>query len=565
MGAVATYRRVLANPALARLLVGEFVSSIGDWLYMVALLVVVYAENNDPFALGVIGAARILPYVFLSVPAGIVADRFDRRKILIVTDVARGLIMVVLAGAVFVGAPVIVIVVLAVVATCFATFFSPTIGAFLPTLVKDESELGPANTAWASLDNLAFFVGPAFAALLLSLGSLEVAFLINALTFGFVAVVLWRLPVGRRGPGTEIAEASDQAASGRSEPSPAPNLRRLVASLGRPLLGLGLINMVGGFVFGGLSVMTVILAVDVYGTGEAGTGLLNSAVGVGGVVGALTAGVLVLRRRLGPPLLAGAVVFGAAIVLLGQAVPLLGQTNAFAFALVSMAVAAAGALLVEIVGTTLFQRIVPDSVRGRALGTMETASVLAYAAGSFVLPVLGATDPAPVLLASGVALVVAAVAAVLLLGRYALQEPPIDAERRVLAQTSMFSGLPPARLEAAMRAADVVAVPAGTVVIRQGDAADRFYVIISGAVEVTQEPGAGEPPVVLRSMLDGEFFGEIGLLSNVPRTATVTAVSNLRLLALGRAPFLELAGAGQGLTYRLLDLHRGTSPAATEV
>jgi MFS family permease len=342
-------------------------------------------------------------------------------------------------------------------------------------------------------------------------------------------------------------------------------LRRLVASLGRPLLGLGLINMVGGFVFGGLSVMTVILAVDVYGTGEAGTGLLNSAVGVGGVVGALTAGVLVLRRRLGPPLLAGAVVFGAAIVLLGQAVPLLGQTNAFAFALVSMAVAAAGALLVEIVGTTLFQRIVPDSVRGRALGTMETASVLAYAAGSFVLPVLGATDPAPVLLASGVALVVAAVAAVLLLGRYALQEPPIDAERRVLAQTSMFSGLPPARLEAAMRAADVVAVPAGTVVIRQGDAADRFYVIISGAVEVTQEPGAGEPPVVLRSMSDGEFFGEIGLLSNVPRTATVTAVSNLRLLALGRAPFLELAGAGQGLTYRLLDLHRGTSPAATEV
>ena len=562
MGAVAAYRRVLANPALARLLVGEFVSSVGDWLYLVALLVVVYAEANDPVALGVIGAARILPYVILSVPAGIVADRFDRRMILIVTDIARGLIMVVLAAAVFLDAPVMAIVGLAVLATCFATFFSPTIGAFLPTLVRDESELGPANTAWASLDNLAFFVGPAFAALLLGLGSLEVAFLINALTFAFVAVVLWRLPrpTARRGgtedalrpPDENVAPASQETGAGSS------SVREQLRPLARPLVGLGLVNVVGGFVFGGLSVMTVILAVDIFATGEAGTGLLNAAVGVGGVVGALVAGVLVLRRRLGPPLAVGALIFGLAVAALGQ-------LDLFALALLSMAVASAGALLVEIVGTTLFQRIVPDAVRGRALGTMETASVLAYAAGAFVMPVVGATDPAPVLLASGAALMVGGLAAVALLGRYALQESTIDAERRVLAETSMFAGLAPARLEAAMRAAEVLAVPAGTVVIRQGDDADRFYVIVEGEVEVTQQQATGAQPVALRRMARPEFFGEIGLLSGVPRTATVTALTDLRLLALERRPFLELAGAGQGLTYRLLDLHRGTSPAASEV
>ena len=94
MGALSAYRRVLRNPALARLLIGEFVSSVGDWLYLVALLVVVFAENEDPVVLGIIGAARVLPYVLLSVPAGIAADRFDRRKILLSTDIIRGLMLI---------------------------------------------------------------------------------------------------------------------------------------------------------------------------------------------------------------------------------------------------------------------------------------------------------------------------------------------------------------------------------------------------------------------------------------------------------------------------------------
>lgn len=165
MGVIAAYRRVLGNEALARLLFGEFVSSIGDWLYLVALLVLIWNETNgDAVALGIIGAARIVPYILLSIPAGIVADRYDRRKVLLATDIARGLIMLLIAGAVFLNASIWVIVALAILATCFSSFFSPAIGAYLPSLVRDESELGPANSAWSSLTNLAFFIGPAFAA-----------------------------------------------------------------------------------------------------------------------------------------------------------------------------------------------------------------------------------------------------------------------------------------------------------------------------------------------------------------------------------------------------------------
>ncbi|CAN5287620.1 hypothetical protein BH24CHL7_BH24CHL7_10950 [soil metagenome] len=548
MAVIAAYRRVLRNPALARLLFGEFVSSVGDWLYLVALLVVVYAEQNDAVALGIIGAARVLPYVLLSVPAGIAADRYDRRMILIVTDVARGVIMLGIAAAVWLNAGVIVIVGLAVLATCFSAFFSPTIGAYLPTLVRDESELGPANSAWASLDNLAFFVGPAVAALLLNVGGLVIAFLINALTFAVVAAVLWRLPrAGRRLPGGESASEE----GGRDvQAEPPTDLRTALAPVLRPLSALVAISLVAGFVFGGLGVMTVILAVDVFGAGEGGTGLLNSAIGVGGVLGALTAGVLVLRRRLGPPLIGGSLAIGGGVALLGI-VP------DFGLALLAIGAAAAGAMLVDIVSTTLFQRVVPDAIRGRTLGVMETMYVLAYAAGSFVMPVFGAIDPGPVLIGSGMAMVGSGVLALVLLGRYAVQEAPDDARRR-LAEVPLFAGLPPAGLERAMAAAKIEAMRDGQVIIRQGDKADRFYLIVEGEVDVTQSD-AGGPPRVLRRLGAGKVFGEIGLLSGVPRTASVTAVTGGTLVALDKSPFLRLVGAGPGLTYRLLDLHRGAS------
>ena len=546
MGVIDAYRRVLRNGPLTRLLLGEFVSSIGDWLYLVALLVVIWDISQDPLVLGIVGAARILPYILLSIPAGIVADRFDRRLVLLTTDIIRGILMVAIAGVVLAGLPIILVVVLAVLATCFSAFFSPAIGAYLPTLVKDESELGPANSAWSSLDNLAFFIGPAFGALLLGIGSLAAAFLLNALTFAFVAVVLWRLPSGR--PKKEAPTDTDEATA---EPKPTPaRAREVYRPILKPLSGLALLNISTGFVFGGLGVLTVVLAVYVYQVGEAGTGLLNSAIGVGGVVGALVAGALVLRRRLGPPLVVGAILMMVGLIVLGQ-------SQAFALALVAIALAAGASLLLEIISTTLLQRIVPDEIRGRTIGIMETTAVAAYSAGSFVLPVFGATQPVLVLSASGGIIVVAGIVSVVLLGRYAVQEPTVAPAARRLADVGLFGGLPPARLEQAMRAAVVRDVPANTVIIRQGDEADFFYVIDSGRVEVKQTQPGGGPTRILREMTAGEVFGEIGLLTGVPRTATVTAVTDVRVAALPKQAFLELVSEGPGLTYRLLDLHRG--------
>ena len=524
------------NRALARLLAGEFISGIGDWLYLVAVLVVVYAESNSAVLLGIVGAARILPYVLLSVPAGFVADRFDRRMVLLVTDVARGIIMLILVGAVLVDAPTIAIIGLSVLAACFSTFFGPAIAALLPTLV-DESDLGPANSAWATLDNLAFIVGPALAGILLATGALEIAFLLNAFSFAVIAVVLWRLPVPASAPPVESRDESPTETRA--------GWRELV----RPLAGPFILDSVTSIVLGGVGVLTVVIAVDVLNAGEAGTGYLNAATGVGGVLAGIAGGAL-LAQRLSVPLLLGGVVGGVGLAWLAL-------TGDVLTSMLAIGVAVAGLLLLDVVNTTLIQRIVPDELRGRAMGVLQTTSAILYALGSLVVPFIAeATSVATVLIGSAV-ITGLGVAAALLLTERSAEPVPIDPARARLLEHPIFAGLPASRLEAAARSLEEVPVTAGQAVIRQGEPADRFYVIAEGSVRVTQVPDGGGEEVELRTLGPGDVFGEIGILRRSPRTATVTATADGRLLALDATEFLDLVGSGPGLSSRLLDLYRG--------
>jgi hypothetical protein len=239
---------------------------------------------------------------------------------------------------------------------------------------------------------------------------------------------------------------------------------------------------------------------------------------------------------------------------------LLGQSGALLPALLAMAIASAGDLLMEVVATTLFQRTVPDEIRGRAYGLMHTVTVSAYAAGALLMPIAyGAFGIVPVFAGAGIAMAAAVLLGVVLLGNAAIQASTLDPMRARLLSVPVFSGLPPSRLELAAQRSQVREVTPDEVVITQGDAPDRLYVIAEGEFVVTQlQPGA-ERPVELRRMKQGEVFGEIGILSGVPRTATVTAATAGTLLSLDGPEFLELVGSGPGLTSQLLDLHRGAA------
>nr|MBA3779017.1 MFS transporter [Chloroflexota bacterium] len=365
----------------------------------------------------------------------------------------------------------------------------------------------------------------------------------NAASFAVVAVVLLGLPPGKAARGEEAVDEEREDGAGGG---PAPSWRAATRVAAGPLV----LDLATSFAGGGMNVLIVVIAVDVLAAGEAATGYLNAATGVGGVVAGLIAGGLV-ARRLDVPIVAGAVVGTLGFIALGL-------TRELPVALVAIAVALGAVLLLDIVNVTLVQRAVPDALRGRVMGIIQTTGTLAMAAGSFALPVLaGRIGVGPVIVGTGLVVAsVAGVALVLLRQAGVLEPVAIDPARLAILRHSILGTLPPARLEAAAQRLAAMVVTPGQVIIEQDAPADRFYLIDSGRFAVTQRDAEGTE-VPLRVMGPGEVFGEIGLLTGGVRTARVSAETQGRLWALDRDQFLELVSAGAGLSTRLLDLHRG--------
>ena len=459
MGGLRVYRELLRNRPLARLLVGEFISGIGDWLYIVAIFVVIYRDSGDAALVGAFGGIRLLPYVFLSVPAGVIADRFDRRMVLLVSDLFRGALMVAMAFLIEANGSVLLIAALAILAACGSTFFYPAMGAYVPALAKDESQIGPANSAVASIQNVSFILGPAIGGLVLALGNVTLAFVINAITFVVIAAVLWTLPPSRAKRAAEVtvetpaeleattshtAGAGPGVAGGPSAAA-ASTARKFMGVALLPAAGLLVVQLIGGFLGGGYQVITVILAIDVLGAGEQANGYLNAAIGIGGLLGAILAGALVLRRHLGMPMVVGAIVTGVGTVALGAA------TN-LPFALITIGIGSAGAMILDVVSTTIFQQLVPDAMRGRAFGILMTLGTLTAAVGAFILPTaLAQVGVFETLALAGAAGVGFSVLGTVMIGRAAERaKTPYEATIERIITLPLFTGVPHARMQAAM-------------------------------------------------------------------------------------------------------------------
>jgi MFS family permease len=306
----------------------------------------------------------------------------------------------------------------------------------------------------------------------------------------------------------------------------------------------------------GLSILLVMLAIDQLHAGPEAVGYLEAATGVGGVVAGIIAGWFV-ARRLDVPLLGSAIVAGAGLFVLSL-------TTSLSVALLVVGIAIGAVIIMDIVVTTVVQRQIPDELRGRAMGLLQMTGVTAALLGSLLAPVLaGWWGLTPVLAAMGAALVLAATAGVIILRRQAAlgapsaldAQPGLDPARVDLLRRTVLGGATSARLETAARRMLELPVDVGTVVIRQGEPADRFYIIDEGRFEVTQTAEDGTERS-LRELGPADPFGEIGLLMGSARTATVTALSDARLFAHEREDFLELVGSGPDLSSSLLSLYR---------
>jgi MFS family permease len=274
-------------------------------------------------------------------------------------------------------------------------------------------------------------------------------------------------------------------------------------------------------------VYIVVFAFDLLDQGEAGVGYLNSAVGVGALLGGILTLSLVGVRRLSPPFALGVLGWGVPLILLGA-------WPEFGVALALLAVVGVANSVVDVAGFTLVQRAVPDDVLARVFGIIQMLWLLSLGLGAILAPaIVGLAGIQWALALSGSFLVVLVALFWTRLARIDATAPvPVPEELRILASVPIFTPLPGASLEHLAARLVPLRLEPGTTVVREGDPGDRFYIVAEGTVEISEE---GRPISELQA---GGYFGEIALIRDVPRTATVVAKTLVVLYALDREDFL---------------------------
>jgi len=522
------FRDVFANPDLRRIELAWASSILGTWAYGIA--VVVYAfEQGGAKAVGVVGLARWLAAAVASPFAALLGDRYDRRWVMVLSVLARVVLIGCAAAAVFADASPYLVYILAGLVGIAATPFRPAEAALIPTLARTPEELTAANVAASTIESIGMFGGPALGGLLLAATGVGTVFIVTAGMLVLSAVLL---------VGVRPAAATEQEEAAEPEDIVDELLAgfRTIASEKRLRLLVGLFSA-QTFVDGMLNVLIVVIALDLLDAGNAGVGFLNSAIGIGGLLGAVAAAALVGRRRL-------AADFGMGIFIWGVPIALVAIWPNQVFAIVLLGIVGIGNTLVDVSGMTLMQRAAPDEVLARVFGVLESLLLLTVGLGALVAPFL--LD----WLGTRGALIVAGALLPLLIVPAWPHLTAIDRDGRVpeeqlalLRGNAIFSPLPASTLEQLADRLERVRVPAGDVIVRQGESGDRFYLIEAGTVEVAVDGRPGN------ELGPGESFGEIALLRDVPRTATVTARTDAVLYALERDAFVPaVTGSGPSLS-----------------
>jgi predicted MFS family arabinose efflux permease len=420
---------------------------------------------------------------------------------------------------------------LSVLGTVVSSAFRPAQAALVPGLARTPDELTASNVAASTTESVGLFAGPALGGLLVAAFGVEVTFVATA------ALMLWSAALVVR-----IREPEGL------EPSAPENLFREATAGFRIVAAVPQLRVLSGlfaaqtFVDGALGVIIVVLALDTLDIGASGLGLLNSASGIGGIVGGVLAAALVARGRLAGD-------FGIGLVLWGLPLVIVGLVTDPVVALVAFVVLGVGNTIVDVTGDTLLQRAVENDVLARAFGAMDGLMLLTVGLGALVAPalidLLGVSTAS---VAVGALLPVLAALSWRALSRMDVQSAERAGELELLRGVPIFAPLPPPVLESLAARVEKRHVGAGETVFSEGDAGDAFYVVEDGTLLLSLN---GSAP---RQLRQGDFFGEIALLRDVPRTATITAETDSELLSLRRDDFLPVVTG-----------HAGASAAAAAV
>jgi MFS family permease len=518
---------VFRNRPLRRLNLALVGSVVGDWAYAVAMAVYAY-QRGGPTVVGIIGVVRYVSMALLAPLVALLADRFDRRRVMIVADVLRGSLVAAVALIVLTDGPALPAYALTIVVGWVGLAFRPAQSALLPSLASTPSELTAANVTANTIQSVGFFVGPAVAGALLAVTDVGVVVVFDALTFAWSAVMLLGLhprtdEATPESPESLPPEEAEEEATGGMFAGVGDGYQAILAN--RDLRLLVALYVAQTVVAGASVVYEVAIALDLLKLSESGVGVLNAALGVGGILGGILALLLSQRGKLARD-------FGFGVTLWALPLLLVAAWPTLPSALIAMMLIGLGNSIVDVNAETIVQRLVPDEVMGRVFGALDSAAIGGMALGAAAMPLLMST----VGLRSGLVIIGVTVAVVVgvsinglrRIDRIALAPPGIERLRAI----PMLAVLPDHTLERMARTSVEVRVPAGAVVFGEGDAGDRFFIIESGTADVTIR---GQ---LVASLTAGDSFGEIALLRDVPRTATVAATSDLSLRAIDRRHFL---------------------------
>jgi MFS family permease len=488
-----------------------------EWASLLAVSVWAYGDGGAS-AVGLVGLLRMLPAA-VALPFGsAVADRFPRHRVLVVVYVAQAVLVAGVAADIQVDGPRSLTYLLIALVGVVAAPCRPAQLAFAPMLARSPEELVAANVTQMTFEGVATLLGPVLAGVVLAVSGPPAALGVAA-AFSLAGALL---VAGVRAP-------TDPTFAARRHREPIlDSLTGGLRELAR-LPGLGAI--IGGFwvqtfVRGMLNVLVISLTLRTLGLGEGAVGLISGAFGGGVILGALGATSMVGMRRLGRPV-------AAALMLWGLPLVLIALHPSVVVAVSALVVSGIGNAVLDVAGFTLMQRVADDRVLGRVFGVFYVGVLATMGIGSIVTPALIDLIGIRGALALGGALLPAAALVIYprlnRIDDYAsVPEPPLS----VVAAVPLFEPLPPISLEKLARAALVERVRVGATVVVQGERGDTFYVVVDGSLEVDVDGS------IIRTLGPGDVFGEIALLRDVPRTATVSAMTPTTLLAIRRMDFL---------------------------
>ena len=519
MGAVrnvlAEFGAVARDRNLRRLELAYGAAITSEWAFVVALGVFAY-ERGGATAVGILGLVRMLPAALATPFTAALADRYERERALVAVTLMSALALAAATALFYLGRNEAAIFAFAAAHAVVSTLCRPAVAALLPSLATTPQQLVAANGASLTLEGLGTLVGPLIAGVVIATAGVGVVFAFGAVAYVAAAITLAAIHIeGRLRFAHHRAEGDLTAGFKLLAREPQPRL-------------IVLLFVAQTVVRGALNVLIVVIAFQLLDAGGGWVGFLSAAVGAGTLVGGFASMALVGRKLALP--------FGIGLLLWGIPIALVAATPHLLTALLLLAVVGVGNAVEDVTGETLLQRLIPDDLLGRVLGVMFGAATAGMGIGAIVAPALiSGLGARGALIATG-----AFLPALVLLSWRGLRH--IDAtagapsrQLELLDGVPMFAPLPMAAKEQVARSLIPVELSAGDEIVREGDVGDRFYIVVRGQAEVTCDGRR------LGDRGPGDYFGEIALLRDIPRTATVTAIDDMELYALERGAFIDAA------------------------